>query len=117
LASSGDSGPPFGVTMVRAIDRLSIDDTGVQIGPDQPDDAGVGDFPTQAVDQDVVVHSVEEFLQSHIHDNPPPGLHKKLCRQDSVVGASARSEAVAVGTEGWIKDRLKNLQECLAQTQ
>src|ERR1700722_12838882 len=34
-------------------------------------------------------------------------------RQNSVVGTSARPEAVAVGTEGWIKDRLKNLQECL----
>ena len=60
-----------------------------------------------------MVHSVEEFLQVHIHDNPPPRLHKGLCRQDSVVGTSARPKAVAVGTEGWIKDRLKNLQECL----
>ena len=60
-----------------------------------------------------MVHSVEEFLQVHIHDDPPPGLHEGLCRQDSAMGASARSKAVAVDAEGWIKDRLKNLQERL----
>jgi site-specific DNA recombinase len=113
LLRSGSKRPALRRAPGPLDDRLPIDDAGVQVGPDQPDHSGVRDFPAQAIDQDVVVHSVEELLQVHIHDDPPPGLHEGLCRQDSVVGASARSKAVAVDAEGWIKDRLKNLQECL----
>ena len=54
----------------------------------------------QTVDQDVVVNPVEERLQVHIHHDTPPGLRERLRRQDGIVCAFARMEAVAVGTEG-----------------
>ena len=65
-----------------------------------------GILSAQTVDQDVVVDPVEELLQVHIHHDPPPGLHVRLRRQDGVVRASARTEAVAVLTESRVKDRL-----------
>lgn len=94
-------------------DLIPIDDVGVQKGTDQTDNAGIRDLLAQTVDQDVVVHPVEELLQVDIHHEAPSGLHERLCRQDGIVRTSARAEAVAVLAEVGIKDRLQDLQERL----
>ena len=60
-----------------------------------------------------MVNPVEELFQIHIHHDPPTGLHERLRRQNGAVRAPARSKAVAVVTEGGIKDRLKDLQKRL----
>jgi hypothetical protein len=95
--------------LVSPFDR----EDGVEEGADQTDNTGVRDFLAQTVDQEVVVHPVEELLQVHIDHDPPPGLHERLRRQDGIVRASARTEAVAVLAEDRIKDRLQHLQERL----
>lgn len=94
-------------------DPIPIDNASVQEGPDQANDAGIRDFLAQTIDQDVVVHPVEELLQVHIDYDPPFGLYERLGRQDGIVCAPARAEAVAVGAEGRIKDRLQDLQKRL----
>ena len=65
-------------------DLIPIDDVGVQKGTDQTDNAGIRDLLAQTVDQDVVVHPVEELLQVDIHHEAPSGLHERLCRQDDI---------------------------------
>ena len=92
------------------LDHAIRHDSAVQIRPDQPDHAGVCDPFLKPVDEDVVVDPIEEFLQIDIHDDPPTRLHVGLRREDGLLRASARTEAVAVFAEGWIKDRLQHLQ-------
>ena len=84
-------------------------DAARQIGSHQPDNSGVGNPFPQSIDQDVVIDPVKELFQVHIHYNSPTLLHIGLRRKDGLMCAPARTESVAVLTEGWIKKRLQYL--------
>src|SRR5215472_13654176 len=88
-------------------------DPAVPIGPDQPDHSAVPDLLLQPINEDVVVDPVEKLLQVHVDYDPSTRLHITLRRNNGVVCASARTEAVAVPTESWIKHRLQHLQQSL----
>jgi hypothetical protein len=88
-------------------------DAAVQVRPYQPDDPGVVDAFLQAVDEDVVVDAIKEFLQIDIDYDLPASLDVALCRQYRVVGPPSGAEAVAVFAECRVKHRLQHLQQGL----
>jgi len=59
LLRSGRERPALRRSPVPLLDHAARHDPAVQIGPDQPDDAGVPDRFPKAVDEDVVVDPIE----------------------------------------------------------
>ena len=60
-------------------------DAAVQVGPYQPNYPGVVDAFPQAVNENVVIDAIKEFLQIDINHNPPARLDVAVRGQDRVV--------------------------------
>jgi len=110
LASSGRERPalrrafePFAVHPVRQDARL-------QVAANQPQHPLVRYALGQPIHQDVVIDSVEEFLQIQVHHDPVAGLHVLLRFPHRAMRASPRTEAVAVLAERRVDERLQHLQ-------
>jgi hypothetical protein len=53
------------------LDHPAVHDATVQIRSDQPNYSGVANTFLQATNQDVVIDSIEEFLQINVYHHPP----------------------------------------------
>ena len=66
--STGDSGPPCGVPLLRHTDQALLQDPGVQERPNQLEYAGVPHVLGEPPHQEIVIDSIEKFLQIEVHD-------------------------------------------------
>ena len=109
LASNGESWPTLRHTLHPLQYNTAVHDDCVQIVANQAQAALVHDVPLEPLHQDVVVDSVKDFLQVHIHNDSLAALHVQLCFEHGIRGASVRSEAMAVFAEAWVDLRLQHL--------
>src|SRR3990170_3801510 len=86
---------------------------GGKIPPDQSKETLVSDSSGHPRHQHVVVHTVEELLQIHIHHEAIAGFHVGSGRHDRVVAPSPRTEAVTAFAEVGIEDGGQHLQDRL----
>ena len=64
-------------------------------------------------EQDVVVDSVKELGQVHVHHHALARLHVRRRGFDRIVRTAPRSKPVAVVAEAGVDLRLQHLQQCL----
>src|SRR3990172_6122291 len=86
---------------------------GGEIPPEQPKETLVSDPSCHPCHQHVMVHTVEELLQIHIHHKAIARFHVGLGRHDRVVAPSPRTEAVTALAEVGIEDGGYHLQDRL----
>ena len=90
--------------------HTAIHDARVQPGPNQPDHSSIVHALAQSVNQDIVIHAVEELRQIHVHHGAVALLRVPLRCQHGIPRTAAGAEPVAVLTEGQIDQRLQHLQ-------
>lgn len=94
-------------------DDTARHDTGFEVATDQPEHALVFDTALDAGHQDIVVDPIEELLQVEFHAPAIPRRHMRAGHLDSLVSASARTEAVAVVRKQRIEEWCELLLQCL----
>jgi hypothetical protein len=94
-------------------DQTAIKDAAVQVRSYQTKNALIRDALTQAFNQDVVVDTVEELLQIHVHHDPAPRLHIRLSGKHRIMRTASRPKTVAMLAETRIEQRLQHLQQGL----
>jgi len=67
----------------------------------------------QPDNQDVMVDGVEEFLQIHVHRDPPARVHIRLRSQYRVMRTPPWPKAVAMLAESGVQNRMQHSQKCL----
>lgn len=90
-----------------------VHDAAIEICTNQPENSGVLDAFLQAAHQDVVIDAVEELLEIDIDHDPASGLNVGLRMNNGFLCATPRPEAIAVGTERGINQRLQYFQQGL----
>ena len=88
-------------------------DTGVQVATDKPQHPLVADALRQPAHEHVVIDPVEKFFEVDVYHHSLPRLDIPLRLTHRLMCAAPRSEAIAVLREGWVKHRLKHLQNGL----
>ncbi len=96
-----------------ALTSPPLQDPSGQEPPHQSEHAVVTHPSSQPSHQEVVIHSVEEFLEVEVHDPTVTAGQMRLRRRHRLVRGPARPEAVAVVGEGRVERRLQHLEHRL----
>ena len=105
--------PSLRSAFLRDTDQPPLQDPGRQERPHQPEHAVVTHPRGKPSHQEVVIHSVEEFLEVEVHDPTVTAGQVRLRCRHCMVGGPARPETVAVVGEGRVEHRLQHLEHRL----
>jgi hypothetical protein len=112
LASSGESGEPWGAFLRRLRDAVHHD-AAVQRAPNESKQAPVTHLARHSRHQHVVLDAVKEPLQIDVNDPGVPLDHECPGGTHRLMGTASGTEPVAVWRELRIEDRRERLRDSL----
>ena len=111
--SNGESGPPCRSSFRARTHYAACHHPRLQVSANQARHSLVADSTSQPRHQHVVIDSVKELLQIHIHDPAPPFSHVRARLRNRLLRAAARTKAVARFGKARLKQRTHHLMQCL----